>query len=609
MNKKHFISLTLLFLFTISIFSSVAFAEDEEGLGYSIPYANIDLYIMEDGKLHIKEKLHYSFSGTYHGVYRDIPLKSGERIENIKISTYGAYSSYTVTNDGDNKHLKIYLYSDSQKKIPITDKDVDVFIEYDFINVIKIYNDIAELHYKLWGEDWDVDVGQVNSKIHLKSSKEIKYWLNPPNFVENVNWQNNTFLIETKEVPSGKYFEIRMAIPKDQFLVNPPFAEKININGLPEIEKIQRDYENSLAFKANIYSIIALIMLLSSIIPLIIYFIFGREPKIDYQAEYEHDLPTDDPPAVINAICDTKFGKEIGKPDLDGFRATIMDLINRQYLVLSNIPSNLNEEEDHSISVKIKYSRLEELRSFEIDVINFLKYFQKDGFISLERIKEELKGNGDFLNRGNLDHDVAVLRFIESYKKWKEDLKNEFLDDEYLKQLFNKKGDTYLKIFAGIGLIVSIVVFFAAAIDTLPAAKYAFISSIILGAVSMVSFLMPQRIAGHWTTYGEEYFVKWHNFAKYIQDFSLIKEYPPESIEIWDKYLVYATALGIANEARRYMELTLPDKKLVQSTVYPFFYFGGYSDLSSGLSAGMTAGTAGAGGAGGGAGGGGGGAF
>ena len=99
----------------------------------------------------MKEKLHYSFSGTYNGVYRDIPLASGQRIENLKIPTQGAYSSCQVNKNGDILSLKIFLYSNSQKTNPFTDRDVDVFIEYDFINVIKIYNDIAELRYKLWG--------------------------------------------------------------------------------------------------------------------------------------------------------------------------------------------------------------------------------------------------------------------------------------------------------------------------------------------------------------------------------------------------------------------------------------------------------------------------
>jgi uncharacterized membrane protein len=182
-----------------------------------------------------------------------------------------------------------------------------------------------------------------------------------------------------------------------------------------------------------------------------------------------------------------------------------------------------------------------------------------------------------------------------------------------MKKIFIKKGDTYLKIFAGVGLTVAIVTFFAAAIDPLPAANYALISSVILGSAAMTSLIMPQKIAGQWTTHGEEYDAKWHNFAKYIRDFSLIKEYPPESIKIWDKYLVYATALGIADDVRKSMEMALPEDKLARSDLYMFHYYGGYTVLSAGLAAGMKAsmsgGAGGAGGIGGGAGGGGGGAF
>ncbi|MDI6723819.1 MAG: DUF2207 domain-containing protein [Methanobacterium sp.] len=311
MDKKHFIALILLFFVTISIIPGVTFAQDDDR-SYSIPYANIDLFVEENGNLHVKEKLHYSFSGTYNGVYRDIPLASGQKIENLKISIQGAYSSYQVNRNGDIQSLKIFLYSNSQKTIPVTDRDVDVFIEYDFINVIKIYNDIAELHYKLWGEGWDVDVGQVNSNIHLKSGDGVQYWLNPPYFVQNDNWQDGTLQVASESISSGNYFELRMAIPKDQFAADPQFAQKINIDGLPEIERIQRDYENELNLKTGLYSILAILMFLSIFLPVLIYFKFGREPKIDYRAEYERDLPTDDLPAVVNAISGRGLGKRVG---------------------------------------------------------------------------------------------------------------------------------------------------------------------------------------------------------------------------------------------------------------------------------------------------------
>lgn len=51
MDKKHFIALILLFFVTISIIPSVSFAQDDDDRSYSIPYANIDLFVEENGNL------------------------------------------------------------------------------------------------------------------------------------------------------------------------------------------------------------------------------------------------------------------------------------------------------------------------------------------------------------------------------------------------------------------------------------------------------------------------------------------------------------------------------------------------------------------------------
>ncbi|MEN4029329.1 MAG: DUF2207 domain-containing protein [Methanobacterium sp.] len=158
-----------------------------------------------------------------------------------------------------------------------------------------------------------------------------------------------------------------------------------------------------------------------------------------------------------------------------------------------------------------------------------------------------------------------------------------------MKKIFIKKGDTYLKIFNVFGLIAAVVIFFVTMFDPIPAASLALISSIILGSVSIISLVLPEKAGGRWTTYGKEYDAKWHNFKKYIQDFSLIKEYPPESVAIWNKYLVYATALGAADAVRKAMELYLPKDQLEGSDIYLFHYYGGYALLSSSFDTGMSA--------------------
>ena len=39
----------------------------------------------------------------------------------------------------------------------------------------------------------------------------------------------------------------------------------------------------------------------------------------------------------------------------------------------------------------------------------------------------------------------------------------------------------------------------------------------MVGLISVITLILPEKIAGQWTTYGEEYDAKWKNFKKYIQ--------------------------------------------------------------------------------------------
>jgi len=603
MDKKVY--LTLIIFFSLSIFAGAgaSFAADRS---YTIPLINEDLFVQNDGTLHVTEVIHYSFSGTYNGIYRDIPVNSSQKISNIKVTSQGAYSNFKLIDQGTTQRIQVYLYSDPGKTIPITDQNVNVTIDYDFLHGINIYNDVAELQYKLVGTEWAVNIGQVIANIHLNSSQGVQYWLNPPYYATNSIWQNNILHITSKTINTGQYFEVRMVIPKNQFAANPVNANIKNQNGLNDIIKVQNDYQNGLNFKTILYSILAILMFLALFIPLLIYLRFGREPKIEYRAEYERDIPTNDPPAIVNAICGPGFSKKVGKPDMDGFKATIMDLINRKYLLLEKEPS---DKEGYGISDSM-FLKLNpgmdssSLKEFELDVLNFLGQFEEEGLISLDRISEDLS-----------DRETAKS-FRDTYNNWIEHIKSKFLDDNELNKFFNRKGDTYLKIFGGVSIAVSVAVFVFTISDSLPAAAVALLMSIVLGVVAIISIIMPEKIAGQWTTYGEEYDAKWHNFKKYIQDFSLIKEYPPESIVIWNKYLVYATALGAADAVKKAMELYLPKEQLDGSDIYMFHYYGGYFLLSAAFDTGINTASAssgdgfgGVGDVGGGFGGGGGGAF
>ena len=97
----------------------------------------------------------------------------------------------------------------------------------------------------------------------------------------------------------------------------------------------------------------------------------------------------------------------------------------------------------------------------------------------------------------------------------------------------------------------------------------------------------------------------------------MIKEHPPESIAIWNQYLVYATALGVADEVYKAMKLHvyggLDNPNYTSNDLFMFYYLGGYNHVNSSFATASStisaANNDSIGGIGGGSGGGGGGAF
>lgn len=355
-----------------------------------------------------------------------------------------------------------------------------------------------------------------------------------------------------------------------------------------------------IATYSNIFVLLSVLLLFGCTIPLLIYLEYSRDPKITYKAEYEHDLPTNDPPAIVNAICGPGFSKKIGEPDMDGFEATIMDLINRKYLVFNN------KVEDKSLYLKIDPKKDKSLlKTFELDVLNFFIHFTGNNneimdidkhFMTKDELKKEEEKHEDLnlISMSRISSDLSTPEtasfFRNTYNKWLTDVKNKISTDDILNKIFDSRGANYLKMFSIFGVITAILVFLFALVN-LPHSNILVFSTVIFGVVSVISFILPQRLEGHWTTYGEEYNAKWHNFKKYVEDFSLIKDYPPESIKIWNKYLVYATALGVAEKVRKSMELYLPTDQLELSEIYMFHYMGGYNILSTSLAGGFTTAT------------------
>ena len=82
MINKKIIAILLIALFVITILPS-SLARDDKS--YEISNADISLLVNPNGLLSVTQTYTYVFDGEFHGVYRDIPLKNGQSINNLNV--------------------------------------------------------------------------------------------------------------------------------------------------------------------------------------------------------------------------------------------------------------------------------------------------------------------------------------------------------------------------------------------------------------------------------------------------------------------------------------------------------------------------------------------
>ncbi|WP_298501657.1 DUF2207 domain-containing protein [uncultured Methanobrevibacter sp.] len=595
MNVKKAFCIILLFLILLS---SMAFVSADDDKQYSIDQAFIELTVGSDGLLHVDEIYDYTFQGTFNGVYRDIPLKEGESITNLTVNAKGAYPVVKVTDGDGVKHIQIYLYADEAHTQKISNTKVYIYISYDMENSITLFNDVAGLQYKLWGEDWDVGIDALTAIIHLPGNKDNIYFLNPQEYNSTSFLSNNTITLTSKSIPSGEFYELLVLMPLDDFN-NATYAKHVNENGKEQIMHNLEESVNERNLWSVSYIVLGLLSLISPIIAIIIYFRFGREPKVDYDGIYEREPPTDDAPAMVNALIDNTH--DIGTPNMKGFEATILNLIDKKVFELETRRDQNTDLTE--LFLKLNRDKTSGLAIHENTVFDIMEMFSD---------------SHDIVNLSNLNNDLSyesnAKLFMEEFNEWQQDVKHEYLDSENLETYFNAKGSKFMKIFGIAGLVIGIIIFILGLLTNLHNGIFAIGGGIVLSVFSFIVMMLPNDIFGQWTKKGRLFYLKWKNFKKFLKDNSLINEHPPESIVIWKKYLIYGTALGVADNVYKAMKLQEKNISGFDDDIFLYHHYGGYYMMHNAFITGESSATpssdsGGFGGLGGGSGGGGGGAF
>ena len=554
---KKVVKLILLILISIPFFNVNAVSNDDVYYEVKSLYINVD--IKNNGDALVKELI--TLKGTFNGYERDLLLGSnkekfnGEKrdfessdiyiptsFKNFKVGLIKAGSNpsfNTITKkveyfqSGSAKNGDSGIYSKSGiengTRIKMYNETIDsvtsFYLEYTIENAIVKHVDIAEFYYTIVGDKFDDDIEKVVIKINAPTASEsFKSFAHGPLYgnVSEKNYKTST--ITVTDLSSNTPISVRVLFDPNYVKVNEKKqTNSYALNSILEIEENhKKEAEKKLARvlitkKAiTISTYVYLVLLIGSII--FVYIKYDKEYNSSFKEKYTRNFLEGYPIPTLEYLMNKSVTQ-------NSFNASILNLIYKKKINVEKI----EESKDDYLLTLIDTTGLTDS---EIKVITML-FVNEERSIKLSDIKKyaketNKKGESSFLNTFNL---------------W---IKESTRDSEYYEFYEETKIPIILiSIFGALGLVLMILQgIFEVMVGTI------LVEAIIL-IIALIYFLVVKKR----TKKGIEDFAKLKAFKRFLKDFGKFDDKDLPEVKLWDKYLVYATALGLSKKVSASMKL------------------------------------------------------
>ena len=609
---KKIVLLLCIFIICTLIFKNLLIEVKAED--YSNLYLNkLEFYaeINSDGSMDVTETWNIDIRNT-NTLYKTFEIDSEKysSIENVLVKDVTANMELTHINQEMYHVTKNCYYGLKNSKGDFeiawgvgldNSHDIRTYeISYTVKDVIGKYNDYSELYWQFVGKDFEIDAEKITGAIKLpekaKNTEEIKVWghtedLNGEIYVtdkDEIKFQLNNF-------NSGRYVEVRILFPSDMIIST---ARTYNENRYDDVLEEEAKWAKQANLRRKWQEIeeeVILTFVIFVIIALCIIFIekaakYGKKLsginkyKPEQKLEYFRELPEEDvtPGEALYILKEpyNKFSSYFGKI----FSATLLNLKLKEYI-------DLKVEKTEKSKEKIYINKLKNpdnnLKGDEKRILEFIyKAYNKKTEIEIKDLEKYIE-----------KHPAGVESLIKGCEKNIENqLQTNGILDEKQKEEFSKYTNL-----ATLYYIFTIILLFWA----FPVSIILLINGIICSKIKKNVNVLTQK--------GVNSKEKWKGLKNYMEKFSLLDEKEIPAIEVWEKYLVYATVFGISDKVLKQLKTVYPDIDKIDaintSTYMYFMYHSNFgtsftSSINSSISSSYSSATGGGGGFSGGGGGG-----
>ena len=521
---------TLLFLFLIAMFASIA-----EAKHYSHPKIEQDITLRLDGSAVVEEIRTFDFSGQFGRAYVD------------RMPT-GQYGDYRITYEGvwdddSGKQLE-WLQSVNEDYTRIAwrysaNDEIKRFrLRYRIEWAVQKYHDVGQFYWKCI-EDDHAAIDSVILKITLPEKPPTLFAA----FVHTrsssgeriFSTDSSSVTLRVGYVPEKSFVEARVLTDAELF---PDAATLVGEDRASLLDAERKILEPTLLewasrYAAQVLSILFFVVL--ALFGLALYLIYGREPEIE-EGKYLRQPPSDIPPCMVPAIMTQE--DITMKTMVNGFSAALLECSRLGYVEINHNTGKAGESEfilteKGEQIVKREPADLGEgtISQFEHRVLKIVFGEAEVGAkISSSGLKAWAATPTGTSN--------AIRSFLSSWgtsmRVWFEKEKFE-LDDQESSAISHGLPTG--------AIIIAFVTFVLLIVSEQPI-SFAYLMPV---AIAFTGWKLAPALAKR-TQQGAREVHRWEAFRNFLTDFSNLENASEKMLPMWDKYLVYATALGVASE-------------------------------------------------------------
>lgn len=465
-------------------------------------------------------------------------------------------------------------------------------IEYKVNSAIAKYFDYAELYWQFIGADFEIPARKVTGTIYLpknvENKEEIKVW----GHTEDLNGEIHAIGLNKIEFAldgfnPGKYVEIRTLFPTN--VIDSSTRGEENIKILDKVvneETVWANEANERREKKQREEFLAsvAIIVVTLLISAIIFKNYLKYKKIEKALEskfiptqdflYYREIPRENAtPAEAEYVrkeSKSNFSeKQLGRI----FSATLLDLSLKKII---EFKFDKNKKDKEAITIKILKQDAPELENNKDEkaIFEFLKessVLQDE--INIKELLKYIKSNTSKIIKLKDKIDINVKEKL---------INEETLDREHWEKYSKYIGNlTGYGVFSIVTLIFGICITFITSVYVLIGFIPLFLS-LILASSELSKITKKINV---YTQKGIDESHMWKGLEKYMEEFSMLDKREVPELVIWEKFLVYATAFGIADKVLEQLKIVYPyiDETLDINT-YTYMYFMMNTNFSSSFS-------------------------